>query len=559
MLETFRRNSRSFLIYLIFGALIVVFALSFGPQSVRSGRGGGCSSAAISSAATVNGQPISDASWRYGLLEFSGGSNVKGEKARQQMLLESVLDRLIVRELFAQRGEALGFRISDEEVRERTVGAGELYILGTRITARGRFILAANEEETPRFAARYLENYVQQMGLGSVDRFVEEQRRELLAAKVRDLITAGIRVSPEEVQQRYQLENSKVDLEFVTFSQGMAKRAVELTPADIDAYAKAHEAELKEQYDKDAARWKGHGKEVRLRDLFVANSRPAAAASQPASQPATVDPARTTAAMALAKIRAGQDFAAVVKETTPHALRGGDVGWRPMNGLRLGATGAEVVGKLEKNAVSEVIETPDGFHIVQLLDRREGDISFDDAKRDLAESGARDAKAKTMVKEQADKALARVKEGVLLDKQFLAEGAEPKDGPHLQTANGVARMGGFVPGLPGAPPAELLKAVFDELKIGEVASKSFDVGGDQVLIRVTKREEPDMQKFQTEKTKLGAQMAREKAQVTLADFAVRECRTAKEKGSISFDPDRVAYSETDARQKSAYQPCSTVR
>src|SRR6266567_4834214 len=102
MLETLRKNSRSLVIYLIFGILIVVFIISFGPQSVGSRRGirggsSGCGTA-MPSAATVNGVEISENSWRYGILA-SGRGSATGERARRLQIRERVLDLLIVREL----------------------------------------------------------------------------------------------------------------------------------------------------------------------------------------------------------------------------------------------------------------------------------------------------------------------------------------------------------------------------------------------------------------------------------------------------------------------------
>jgi peptidyl-prolyl cis-trans isomerase D len=565
MLETMRRHSRSLLIYLVFGILIVVFIISFGPQSVGARRGikggSGCASS-TPAAAVVKGQEISENSWRYGILATRSGS-ASGEKARRLQIRERVLDLLIVRELLAQRAEDMGFRISDAEVRERLTN-GEVYILGTKTDGKRMYFLRDEGDDKPRFMAKGLDAFAKNLGLGSVDRFIDEQKRELLAGKVRDLITASVRVSPEEVQQRYQLENSKASVEYVAFQVAQIKQAIDLTPADVDAYLKAHEADLKAQYDKEADRWKGRDKEVRVRDLFVKTERPAQPASAPASQPAAPqkpDPARAKADAALAKIKGGQDFAAVVKATTPDAAHGGDLGWRPQRGLRLGASAADAIDKLQKGGVTDVIEVPEGYHIVQLVDRREGDLTFDQVKRDLAEDALLDERAKADARAGADKALAAIKAGTPLDKQFPGEDAKDVKGPRLLKATDFGRASGFIPGIGTSP--ELVKALFDEVKVGDVVPKAFEVGGDYFVVRLVKRDEPDMEKFQTEKTKLAAQMAREKGEVTLSDYATGMCRAAKDAGQISYDPELVVYSEQDTpkspKKRGAYQPCQTLR
>jgi parvulin-like peptidyl-prolyl isomerase len=556
MLETLRRSSRSLLIYLIFGILIVVFIISFGPQSVarRSGiRGGGGCGTATPAAAMVNGVEISENSWRYGILAMGAGS-ATSERARRLQVREKVLDLLIVRELLAQKAEDMGLRISDGEVRDRLT-SGELHILGMKQDGKRAYFLKEEGDDAPRFVARGLDAFARNtLGLPSVDKLIDEQKRELLAAKLRELISASVRVSPEEVQARYQLENTKVSIEYVPFSVAAAKNRLELTPGDIDGHLKAHEAALREQYDKEADKWKGRDKEVRVRDLFVRTERPA---SQPTSQPATPapDPARAKIDAAVAKVKGGQDLAAVVKATNPDAPRAGDLGWRPLRGLRLGAPVADVVGKLDKGAVSGVIEVPDGYHVVQVLDRREGDLTFDQVKRDLAEEALRDERAKAEVKAEADKAFAAAKEGKPLDKQFPGEDAKGP-GPKLQKANDITRAGGYLPGIGSSD--EILKALFEELKPGDLGPQVYTVGDDAFIVRLLKRDEPDMQKFQTEKDKLAAQMAKVRGEVTVGEFAATECRRARDHGTISYDPALVAY-DSETRVKPSYQPCATLR
>jgi peptidyl-prolyl cis-trans isomerase D len=562
MLETLRKHSRSIFIYIIFGALILAFILTFGPQGVQSRRGmrgsqSGCGTS-NPSAATVNGQEISETSWRWALLLVSNNSP-SSQRARRAMVREIVLDQLIVRELFAQRAEDMGLRISDDEVRDR-ITSGDWYLFGIKRDGKGRYFLPGEQaDEKPRFSARLLDQFAKQYDLSSVDRLVEEQKKELLASKVRDLVAAGVRVSPEEVQNRYQLENTKADLEFVSFSTAQARLNVELTAAEIDAYLKAHEADLKAQYDKEPDRWKGRDKEVRVRDIYVKSEKPAPKEGEAAPATPPADPAKAKADAALARLKKGEDFAAVAKSVDPNVTRGGDLGWRPLRGLRLGKPVADAVEKLDKGGMTDVVEVPDGFHIVQVIDKREGDLSFDQVKRDLAEDALRDEKAKTTAKAGADAALAAVKAGKPLDKQFPGEESKAP-GPKLQKATGVGRIGGFIPGLGGAP--ELVKAVFDELPVGEVAPKVYEVGaGDFVVVKVVKRDEPDMQKFQTEKPKLAAEMAEEKAQTVLAEFAASQCRRAKEAGQISYDPGLVEYGDPESGKapKANYAPCMTLR
>jgi peptidyl-prolyl cis-trans isomerase D len=562
MLETIRNNSRSLLIYLIFGILIAVFIVSFGPQS---GQGGGCGGVSAKAAAQVSGQEISETSWRYGILAMSGGS-ASGERARRAQVRERVLDRLFVRELLANEARDMGFRISDDEVREKIV-KGEIYILGDRVDGRRAYFVKDPGDDVARFKARGLEFFVKNFGLGSVDRFIEEEKRELLAQKVLDLVNASVRVSPEEVQHQYTLDSSRVGIEYVAFPMMTYREEIQVTSADIDAHLAEHETELSAQFEKEADRWKGRDAEVRLRHLFVKTERPAPPAATegetpPAAPaaPSKPDPARAKADAALARIRGGQDFAAVARATNPDLRRGGDLGWRPLRGLRLGAAVAAAVEKLEPGQTSDVIEAPEGYHLVQLLDRREGDITFDQVKRELAEEAILDARARAAARADAEKALAAARAGTPLDKQFPAEGGDapgPGAKPRLQKGSDIGRVGGYLPGIGTLP--ELTTELFDSLEVGALASKVYELSGDAFVVRLESREEPDMSKFQEQKARLADGLRDRKAYDAVTAYQATRCRAARERGQIKFDPALVLYGDVDAKLQTPYVPCMTLR
>ncbi len=552
MLETMRKHSRSLLIYLIFGMLIAAFIISFGPQSgpARKTAGGGCG-AATPYVAKVNGREITETTWRYGILVMTGGRGASGEIARRQHVREKVLDALLVRELLAQTAEALGFRISDEEVRER-IYDGDLYVVGQRLPAKTAFWTKAEGDDAPKFRQRAVESFAQQYGLGTPERFIEELKRDLLAQKVRELQLAAVRVSPEEVQRAYEREENKVDIEMVAFEPALLRDGIEVSAAEIDAYLKDHEAELKAQYDKNADRWKAHEKDVRVRDMFFKRDD-----VKKDAPPPKVD-AKARAQAALAKVKGGADFAETAKSLSDddrYKKRGGDVGWRPLAGLRFGQAVIDAVGKLDKGQVTDVIEALDGYHVVQLVDKREGDLAFDVVKREMAEDAVREDRAKAEAKKQAEAALDKAKAGTPLDKQFSMD-ADAK-GPRLQRLNDVERAGNRLPGI--GESKELVAALFDEAKPGDLLPKVWDVAGDYFVVRLAGRREPDMQKFQTEKGKLMAQMSQQRAAETLFWWQGVRCQEAK--GQIQFDPSYVTYDETDdtgqTKRRMSYVPCMT--
>ena len=83
MLEQMRKSSQSLLIYLLFGIVIAVFIINFGPQS----RGGSCESTMADDhyAAKVSGQMITKNDFRYGFLVL-GGAQYPAPMAKQQRM-----------------------------------------------------------------------------------------------------------------------------------------------------------------------------------------------------------------------------------------------------------------------------------------------------------------------------------------------------------------------------------------------------------------------------------------------------------------------------------------
>ncbi|MCB1948058.1 peptidylprolyl isomerase [Nitrosomonas sp.] len=77
------------------------------------------------------------------------------------------------------------------------------------------------------------------------------------------------------------------------------------------------------------------------------------------------------AEQALKKLQQGADFAHVAAEFSdaPDAMSGGVLDWRPIT--QMGPTFAQLLSPLEIGEITPVVQSPNGFHIFKLVDRRE--------------------------------------------------------------------------------------------------------------------------------------------------------------------------------------------
>ncbi|MBT9460784.1 MAG: peptidylprolyl isomerase [Rugosibacter sp.] len=81
----------------------------------------------------------------------------------------------------------------------------------------------------------------------------------------------------------------------------------------------------------------------------------------------------TRAQTALTQVQNGEDFAKVAASfsNAPDGLKGGALGLRPID--RLPLLYAELAKKLQQGEVSEIVRSPAGFHIVKLIEKRNGE------------------------------------------------------------------------------------------------------------------------------------------------------------------------------------------
>ncbi len=122
-----------------------------------------------------------------------------------------------------------------------------------------------------------------------------------------------------------------------------------VSDAEVDAYLRTQEAS-------------GRNDEFNLLHILVTVPE--------AASPEQVQARRAKADEALRKLREGADFKQVsaTYSDAPNALQGGELGWRPMG--RLPTIFAQAVGTMKVGDVSQVLRSPNGFHLLKLTEKR---------------------------------------------------------------------------------------------------------------------------------------------------------------------------------------------
>jgi len=551
MLQAMRRNSRHAIIYVLFGILIAAFVISFGPGS----RGFGYQGPSSNTAAKVAGSTVSEQDFHFAYVAL-GGTQYPPQVARERRLKEFVMDRLIERELFAEEAQRLGYDVSNKEAEDQ-IYAGKMIVMGVprRVDS---YVYKDGKFDYDRF------KMISQNQLGvTVQHFIEIQKREMLADKVREALRVSSKVSPDEVKQEFESKGLQVNLEYGRFPERRYEEEIaDPTPAEVDAYVKAHEAELKKQYDERAFLYKNLEKQAKLRHIVVDAPK-----DMPQDQ---AESARTKANNALNKIKGGASFATVAKDVSTDDRtkgRGGEMGWRKKGFTGFGEAVDKKIFEAKPGAIIGPERTERGFEIVEVEQFREGDVPLAEAEKEMAADEVRKAKAKDKAKADAEAVMARVKKGEKLEAILTPEQNDPNETPeekqlkqlmkkandpvHLQETGLFSRRGEMVQDI--GISKELAKRAF-ELKTGEVAGP-FDVGSAWVVVRVKEHRDPDLADFEKRKSEIVREYQRTKWAELVDNWSKQKCAEVRDDGRIKVNGEVLEY-EVGGKSPIAYQPCS---
>jgi peptidyl-prolyl cis-trans isomerase D len=544
MLEQMRQQSRSMLIYVLFGIIIAVFIINFGPQSPSCNRGRGTQSTNLEGA-RVNGRMLTRQDYMYGLM-MVGAQNIPPQRAKMMRLHETVMDMLIDREILAGEAERAGFRVSDEEVED--------FLAESKIMGLGREQKASIFDDGGKFSYEHFRKFVQyQMGM-TPRSFIEEQRRELLAAKMRDALRASVAVSPAEVKEEWIRQADQVNVEYLRFPVHRYETELELRPAEVAKYAGANEEALKKLYDeRKAAFYENQPKQRHLRQILVKLD----------AQPTEADDAaaKKKAEGLAARIAKGEPFAKVAKaasDDTRTKPRGGDLGWQRVGGTALDPALDAKVAAAKDGEVVGPVKTASGYLLAVAEGTREGTIGFDAAKLELAESKLREEKSKAQAKAEAAAALAKIKASPDKSLKDLYPAPEETAGEskgktvEAEETGLFSRRGATVATIGKAPA--LADAVFKLSKDAPLAGPIEEMGS-FIVVKLKERKEPDLAEFEKHSIGLIEDAAKRKGSMVAMEWALDRCREARDAKRIEVNSDLLRY-EGGPEGAIQYEPCS---
>ncbi|MBW6509390.1 MAG: SurA N-terminal domain-containing protein [Desulfuromonadales bacterium] len=373
MLDIVRSKKKSFLIKIAFAVIILSFVIGYtmltAPTDQRSDR-------SRDVAARVNGDPISFAAYQsvysnlYNLYQSIYQGAFDANLERQLNLPRQALQQLIEEQLLVQTAKRLNLRVSNQEL-VNSIAAYDTFQVNGQFN-RDRYVEVLSYQRI------------------SPEQFEQSQQRELLTQKVRDHLQQNVTITQDDVVSFFHRENDMINLDYVWLTAALVESKVEVTDTALEEFFNAnqeafripkrvslryllfdparYEAELHTFSEADMDRYYRRNLE-----LFEVEEQVKAAhillRIDENSDPDTINRRRELAQNIRQQLRDGADFSQLAKlhsDDTANAADGGDLGYFG-RGVMVSDFEAAAFA-LRPGQMSDVIQTPFGFHLIKVTD-----------------------------------------------------------------------------------------------------------------------------------------------------------------------------------------------
>ncbi|HSO75716.1 MAG TPA: SurA N-terminal domain-containing protein [Blastocatellia bacterium] len=406
---------------------------------------------------------------------------------------------------------------------------------------------------------------LQQSGMNAVT-FEEQLRASIAQEHLRSYITAGIQITPAEVEADYRRSNTTYAFRWVEANPDALRDKVQVSDADLQAHFDANRSEFKITTEQRRARYifvdqDKAGEAIQISDdelkqefdpqravklvrisQIVLNApkaeTPAAAKaasasnSNAAAQTPTPEEALRARAQELVQRaqgtdgKAAEDFGQLARDNSQDAktrASGGDLGWINKDDKRDSDDPLSRTFSMQLGEVTQPIKKGDKYYILKVTDRKIP--GFEEERAELLRT-ARSRKSYSKAVEIATEAEQKFKESKNAD----AVTAEINNNSGAQVASvretPLFSQGDTIPGVGSEPEFE--SALFDLENTGDVADRVNIAKGLAIVQYLDRREphDPEMPdvkakvelSFRTAKARqLAAERARQVAQAKTAD------------------------------------------
>jgi peptidyl-prolyl cis-trans isomerase D len=526
MLKVFRDNLKylSWVLWLVIVVFVLFVFVDFG-ATVPTG-----STIPTDAAATVGDIDVTfgefERSYRQAEETYRQiyGEQFNRELAQQMGLPMTVLDSLVADKILLQEADRMGLRVTDEEVRQAILEYPAFQ------AASGGFI---GEE-------RYRQ--VLRSNGFTVDSFEQMIRTQLLGQMVRDVLSANLFISDDDVIASYKDQVEQAKIRFVQLPASSMAGEVIASPEEIETYFEEHKVELRipEQrvvdyllLDQNALRDTIELSEDELFDYYEANPDEFAQEEQVRARhillqvgsERTEQQAEEQMLAIRGRLEAGEDFAALATELSDDPgskAQGGDLGLFARG--QMIAEFEEAAFNAQPGEVVGPVRTNFGYHLIRVEERRDaGSTSFTDSQEQIR-SRLLAQRAQDLAESKATELAERIDKEGLTTREALQLLADTETGVTFLTTPAFA----LEDNVPGIGRGTGFSAVAFELDQDEVSEPLRATAG-WTILRLAEVREPRIPALDDVRDEVASTVRQEK-QLQLATERMVEARQKLDAG-----------------------------
>jgi peptidyl-prolyl cis-trans isomerase D len=413
---------------------------------------------------------------RYGFREFARARQAREDQYKEALgdqfdadAMAETLDQLaaealIQRSILALEAEELGLTVSKSEI-EREVLASPLF-----------------RDEGGRFDPQSFSNWAE-WEFGTQRNFMIEHRMITLATKMLRLVQGMAHVSDDEARQAAKRRLEEVRIAFVTLSAGEPPADLEIDAARVQEFLETREEEAQRHYDDHSEQF-NRPEQVRARHILL--RVPTGADEEEREE------VRQRAQEVLERLRAGEDFAELAREISDDPgskEEGGDLGFFSRGQML--EPFEQAAFALEPGALSEVVSTDFGFHVIRTEEFRPAQHrSYEEAREEIARTLIGEEAAFAEARATAEGLSAEIREGRSLEQAARARELTLERSGWLRR-----RPDAYIPGIGAAQ--ELMTTAFS-LEPGQSSPRIFELEDRLAMVQVLERNVPEPERLEAE-------------------------------------------------------------
>ena len=549
MLSLFRTGIGNVVVAGVAFLIIVAFAVEF-----RAGNNGPTGKLERECAVEYDRHCV-DAKEYYAAHGMLVPRQVDAKASKKYSLNKKVLDGLVERELLVAEAKKLGLQVGEDAL-EADLMAGRVRaslpaevmtefsaMLGLCPPSNSGYSCAAGSEYPVRqlqvqrtegepFDYKLYERQVRMMTNRGPKEFKEMQERELLAARMREIVRSRVRIPDPEAFALFERERVKATIRSVNLKRDwFAKFAVDYNDAAIEKWSLANQAQVDGDWSTRKADFAA-GCSL-TREIFV--ELPMNAADDEKA------PVKLKAEQARERVAKGESFDAVAREVShgATAMLGGELGCVGA-GYGIGADELKkALESLKPGDLSAVIESPRGYHVLKVSSKLTADHLEHEGRRFVSRRLYARFAADEALAKFAEQLITRAKAGEKLEEatralavEFSAKHAPKAEGAKKDNADTPALLSEDRPRfevsapfnasgnpLPDVESTESIAAKAFELKDAEeVYGKPLATVTGALILQLKERTAASREEFVKEKSKVVQALLEAKSGEALARY-----------------------------------------